>query len=392
MKKILCLLLLAGIFVSCEKNTPLYPEKKFDRVMIYYAFGYNDLTGQMKTNISEMKSGEYLPGAKDRNVLLIFNHFTRNSLDFKTPNDSYLIRLTRDGGTEKFDTLMTVSPKTVADVYVFNQVLEKVKKDFDAGSYSLVLSGHGTGWLPQGAFDSEEISPFYGRQPLYSIGQERVNSGGTSTDYFLDIPDMAPAIPMHLDNLVLDSCLMGNVESLYELRGCANYIAASAAPVSGKGFYYETMAKNLLLNNDPKAVCEDFFDKYKAYGSATSCLVKTSELAAVADSCKTLYANHRAQIEAVSQTGLQNYMDDYHPWFYDLEHLFIMAGIPEEELQPLYNAMAKCVIYKEATDTFFGITKIHYSGISTSPVQFMSDKLKKYYRTLEWNEYTSQLE
>jgi len=392
MKKILCLLLLAGIFASCEKNTPLYPEKKFDRVMIYYAFGYNDLSGQMRTNISEMKSGDYLPGANDRNVLLIFEHFTYQSYNYKIPNDSHLIRLTRDGGKEKFDTLMTVSPKTVADAVIFNQVLEKVKKDFDAGSYSLVLTGHGTGWLPQGAFDKEEISPFFGNQPLYSIGQERVIDSGVRTDYFLDIPDMARAIPMHLDNLVLDSCLMGNVESLYELRDCVNYIAASPAQVAGRGFHYETIAKDLLLNNDPQAVCKNFYDKYKNSSSVTSCLVKTSELASVAEACKALYSKYRTQINGVEQYGLQNYMDGNHPWFYDLEHLFIMAGISEEELQPLYDAMARCVTYKDATDTFWGCDKIHYSGLSTSPVQFMSDNLKKYYRTLEWNKFTSQLE
>jgi len=73
----------------------------------------------------------------------------------------------------------------------------------------------------------------------------------------MSIPALADALDESpIDLLILDSCLMGNVETLYELRNAAPFITASTAPIPQGGFDFSALVKNIVAASpDPEALC-----------------------------------------------------------------------------------------------------------------------------------------
>ena len=57
-----------------------------------------------------------------------------------------------------------------------------------------------------------------------SIGQSRHNG----RSYEIEIEDFAKAIPMKLDYILFDACLMGNLEIALNIAPYADYLVASA--------------------------------------------------------------------------------------------------------------------------------------------------------------------
>lgn len=377
------------LLTSCEKEQWQDLSKPFDRVMILYAFGYNNLTVNMERNINEICEGDYVPTLNSRNAILVFAHFTQNPYDYHTPNDSRLIRIyKKDDGKVVRDTLMSISPVSIAIPEVMNTILSHIRENYDSEHYSLVLSGHGTAWLPQGAYDRRDNEYI-----TASMGQERdSHPDGSYTDYFIDIPDFRKSVPMHLDHLILDLCLMGNVESVYEMRYMANEIVASPGQVPTSGFNYNRMAHQLLELKAPSClgICDDFYQKSK-YSSVTISYIRTSRLGELATQCSKLVDRYRDAILALDKSEPQAYCDSEHPWFFDLEDIFIKAGVPDTELAPLNYALRQAVPFQKATNTFFSIRKKHVCGLSMSLPQYIDREDIGYYRNLEWTKAISYL-
>jgi hypothetical protein len=216
----------------------------------------------------------------------------------------------------------------------------------------------------------------------------------------MEIADFAEAIPMKLDYLLFDACLMGGIEVAYELKDKCNMIAFSQAEVLAQGFNYKTITEHLLNNNEvayPDRVCQDYIDYYTAqsgaYKSATVSLIDCSKLEPIAEICSELFSKYREGLGKISPSKVQRFYTGNHHWFYDLKSIISQAGATEEELEQLQNALDECVLFKGHTPEFLSEFKITvFSGFSMYLPCNGGVELDKYYRTLKWNKATGLVE
>lgn len=391
------------------------------KVLLLYSAGYNSLVSYLKNNIEDLAAGWMPKERRADDVLLVYSHLATKRGDYTTPTSPVLVRFFKDRDDNIIrDTLKVYESTTLsASASQINNVLTYVKENFPARSYGMVFSSHATGYLPSGFYSSPsdyvfsdlrksfgingfrdrpapsryiEINSDPSLPDVKSIGQD-VNGG---LSYEVDIKDFAEAIPMKLDYLLFDACLMGGVEVAYELADKCDRIGFSLTEVLAEGFDYKTLASHLLGNksqSDPLSVCSDYFEHYDALSgdnrSATIALVDCSSMESLAEVCRELFEKYRQQIAAVSHSKVQRYFRSNYHWFYDLESIMNNAGASEQDMDHLRSALEDCVVYNRYTPSFMGSFKINECcGLSMYLPANGNKELDKYYRTLSWNQAT----
>lgn len=390
------------------------------KIMLLYSAGFNSLSSYLKDDIEDLKKGHIPTMMRPDDAIFIYSHFPIPGEGYKTQSSPTLVRLYR--GIDSVlvaDTLVIYPQGTVsASAQQVNEVLDYIRRNFRAKSYGMIFSSHATGYLPAGYFqnpvgESNEIGwmsaerrqmtvvPYVEpeRDPslpmVKSIGQDQVGTFGNYLSYEININDFADAIPMYLDYLMFDACLMGGIEVAYELKDKVGLVGFSQTEVLAEGYCYENITDHLLSGDepDPVSVCRDFFNQYDIqsgpYRSATISLIDCSRLDPLAELCRELFEKYADEIQALDHRNVQPfYRDDKH-WFYDLESILVNAGISAEELTRLYGALDECVVYKAHTPEFMSEFRINtFSGFSMYLPNKGSEYLDNFYRTLEWNKDT----
>ena len=405
--------------ISCDPyGLGTTKNKQYNRVMLLYSAGYNNLASYLKGDIEELKRGG-LPTAKAEDVVLVYSHFPTSS-GYNTPTNPTLVRLTsRKDKTVYADTLFTFPDDAIsASAEQIENVLTFVKDNFKAKSYGMIFSSHATGYLPTGYYQDPEngssliewadgigrrltAAPYIELEydpslPMVkSIGQDQVGTSGSYISYEINLNDFADAIPMQLDYLLFDACLMGGIEVAYELKEKVGKVGFSQTEVLADGFCYENLTTHLLGGDtiDVVSVCTDYFNQYEVqsgvYQSATISLIDCTKLSPLAETCKDLFSRYSDVIKTLDHNKVQKfYRMDKH-WFYDLESILINAGINENELAELHAELDECVIYKAHTPKFMNDFKIHtFCGFSMYLPSHGSEKLDTFYKKLKWNQDT----
>lgn len=416
------------VIIGCEKIcTEECTGKESERkVMLLYSAGYNSLRNYLLDDIKELKEG-WLPGnGCNEDIVLVYSHTPKARGAYNTPTTPYLIRLySTEDGTAVADTLITYEEGTItSSAMQLNKVLTDVSKAFPAESYGMIFSSHATGYLPAGYYTDPDNYQYYSMMmksrsfcnipvavpymepewdpsmPMVkSIGQDQVGSSGDYLSYEINLPEFAAAIPMKLDYILFDACLMGGVEVAYELMGKCSKVGFSQAEVLAEGFHYKSITSHLLKKSipDPKAVCMDYFTQYDidkgVYRSATVSLIDCDKMEEVAQVCRRIFEANREGLSNINPDNVQRFYRGNKHWFYDLESIITESGADESELKDLYNALYKCVIYKGHTPEFMLEFEIDtFSGLSMYLPCNGGAELSKFYKTLRWNQATSLVE
>ena len=394
------------------------------RVVLMYLAGYNSLSDCFRDDLKDVMNGWLPAGSQKDNVLLVYDHQPQRDGDYKTPTSPYLLRLTAgNDGKARIDTLVTYPEGTISSSSVqVNKVLTYVKSNFPARSYGMTFSSHATGYLPAGYYSSPDsyvynenrsgtmsvgtsvpqAVPYHEPEHdpslprVRSIGQDQVSAFGRYVSYEIDLKDLAEAIPMKLDFLMFDACLMGGIEVAYELRGKCGKVGFSQAEVLAEGLDYTKIMPHLLGGEeaDLESVCNDYFIYYDSqtdplYRSATISLIDCDRLEPLAKACREIFSNHRETLEKIDPNMVQRFYRSGKKWFYDLESIAINAGASESEMNVLYDALDQCVMYKGHTPEFMCEFPIDtFSGFSMYLPRKNNIELNKYYKTLKWNEAT----
>ena len=254
------LILLAAVLLAGCNGIERPFTGTFDQVLIYYGMGYNNLSGNLRTNLDQLRS-DVLPGLSYDKAIVVFSHNTSVSGDYKTYNEPVLMRFYRGSdGKPVTDTLKVYDNMDVsASKESMRQVLEDVKERFPARRYGLLVSSHGTGWLPPGYNYNSEAPRQTRRKALAqpaqpwpetkAIGNQYLGSSANTT--WVQLEDFAEAIPMHLDYLILDNCLSGAVEVAYELKDVCDRLVISPAEILTAGMVYSTLSWDMFAGGDP---------------------------------------------------------------------------------------------------------------------------------------------
>lgn len=139
----------------------------------------------------------------------------------------------------------TGSPDTIGSF------IEFAVGHYPADRYALVLWGHGGGWMglcPDGA----DILTL---PELRSALEEAETTTGAG-----------------IDLLAVDACVEGTLETVYELRKCADFFVASEKTVPGEGYPYDLVLGDLadepdMTPDELGATIVDRFAEWAAYGS-----------------------------------------------------------------------------------------------------------------------------
>lgn len=395
------------------------------KVLLLYSAGFNSLSNYLKDDIEELCSGWIPRKRRADDVILVYSHLPKSRGQYSVKTSPVLFRLWAESdGTVVRDTLEIYEPGTIsASAGQLNEVLSYVKECFPAKGYGLIFSSHATGYLPSGFYSKPESYKFM-EGAMYSWGERKrrqpvpvpyiepeqdpdlpaVKSIGQSVDgtlgYEIDIRDFAEAIPMKLDYILFDACLMGGIEVAYELAGKCDKVGFSQTEVLAEGFNYKTLASHLLGNrssSDPASVCEDYFTQYDiqegVYRSATISLVDCNSLEPLAELCSNLFDRYSEQIKVIRSSEVQPFYRSSKHWFYDLQSILEKAGITVSEKSDLTEALEKCILYKGATPSFMEEFPIKtFCGFSMYLPSHGHPELDKYYKTLKWNKATGLVE
>ena len=393
------------------------------RVLVLYSAGFNSLSSFLLEDIEDLKKG-YLPNdRRNDDILLVYSHVPTKSGIYSVNNSPVLTRLYRTlDGEVVSDTLKVYDVESIsASADHMRDVLTFVMDEFPAKNYGMIFSSHATGYLPSGYYASSDkfeggqflaaermsacvgpvpvpyVEPEFDESypPVKSIGQTVSASGNRTVSYEMDIKDFAAAIPMHMDYILFDACLMGGIEVAYELKDVCDVVVFSQAEVLAEGLNYTTLADHIFGNEDSRLVdvCKDYFTQYDnqtgVMRSATISLVDCRKLEPLASTCRTLFSAYRNKINSLNYMNVQRYYRSSFHWFYDLESILVQAGISQDELTALRRDLDGCVMYKANTPSFMNSFNIDvFSGFSMFLPSHGGDYLKSYYKTLEWNKAT----
>ena len=417
----LALMILMALTLSCAKDsyyeinssskegTPYTPKSSGRissagnrNVMIMVSGGKNSLSGWLQDDINDLISGEesFIPGDyPSDNVLMVLS---RNGYGNAANVPSYLYRVSKNKhGVVVLDTLRKWEG---ADAQIFGNTvlrdaLTTVKERIPAKSYGLVISSHGTGYLPDGYYadggEAYEQTHSAKSRSLRSLGQDVDPEGAVE----MELKRLRESIPYHMDYILLDACFMGGVETAYELKDKTDLIGFSQTEILAEGFDYKTITTRLLQDEpSPLQVCEDYFNQYKDKSSslgATISLVRTDGLDNLAQVCKVLFQKYRTEISEVNANKVQRYWrtsisGPERSYFYDLRDILSKSGVSEEEMAELDNALAGVVMYEAHTDVFMNnINLTDCCGLSMFLPNKGLNALKNFYRdNIGWNTAT----
>lgn len=391
------------------------------KVMILYSAGFNSISRYLSEDIEDLADGWIPRKRRADDVILIYSHLPYTHGQYSRATSPVLFRLySESDGSVVRDTLVRYEEGTIAaHAPHFNDVLTYIHDNFPAKSYGLIMSSHATGYLPSGFYTkpdnyefTEDMAYSWGMrrerkpvpvpyvEPVQEPGMPAVKSIGQhyngSVSYEMDIRDFAEAIPMKLDYILFDACLMGGVEVAYELVGKCDMVGFSQAEVLAEGFNYTTLTSHLLGNkatSDPYSVCKDYFEQYDILSgierSATISLIDCNRLENLAATCRNLFSSYADEMERIPADRVQRFYRSSHHWFYDLMSILENAGMNNEEKSELQDALDECILYKASTPSFLGEFSINtFSGFSMYLPSNGHEELDKYYKTLKWNKDT----
>lgn len=398
---IIALAVAAAGLVSCGKSCPESQRpQSYRQVFLYYMAGYNNLSSYLLENLSDLERG-VLPSKSRDQAILVFSHTTKASYDYTTPNSPCLIQIYREKGRCVADTI-SVYPESMssASASTLKTVLEDVRSLFPADSYGMLFSSHATGWLPEGYLNSSArtsaSSESLQSYPLTkSVGAQYNGSSRNSEE--IELSEFAAAIPMKLDYIIFDACLMGGIEVAWELRDVCDMLVFSPAEVIARGFIYQPISWNLFSGQTPDLgqICRDYFSYYDSQTgqmrSATVSLVDCRNLQPLADCFREILSQHRDMIP-FSRDKCQAYFYDSKEYFFDLRDFASCLGATEAELDRLDDALAGCVAFHAETPTFFDLRLERCCGLSTYIPSEDFPVLNSFYKTLAWNSQTGLVE
>ncbi len=406
-----------------EPENPLPPpiqQPEVSRTILVYVVANNTLgNGSINsgTRYDYLDLDEMLKGAKagylNGGRLLVYHDGAKGSVTMK--------EVTADGIVE----LKTYGDESPLAVSTMRNVLDDMRTLAPADEYGLVLWSHSSGWRNPG-LDPEDPEED-GEEP----GEEGDAGNGTDVDennpdsksrsaslLEFDLPvhyswgidgknEMSiPALGRALSdqNLIFvyfDCCFMGNIESVYQIRGAADYVIASATEVPLGGMRYDLNLANMFKYDiDYKGIAKCTYDYYNAFDDMWRSISMSvydmsmiEELAVVAGD--VFVANPGAEVD---RDKISSYSDSktFSKSFFDLKQYVNALSADDNKVNTFNQVFDKFVVYTDHTPYMWwdGVSEIDKSvvpldgtnGLSCYVLTGENDSkatmLK--YRELEW--------
>lgn len=363
---ILCFLVSSASFVSCKEDEPRQVVVEKEHTLFMYYPWSSNLLAYFETNLSDMEIAMQRNGLANQHVVVFLATSATEAEMFV-----YSIANGKFQRTKLKDFHFETPAYTTAEG--IKAILEIVKASAPAKNYSMIIGGHGMGWLPVNHSRAVYRLPERMHWDYEDAFPTRF-FGGTSSLYQTDITVLATGISqagLHFDYVLFDDCYMASVEVAYELREVADFLVASPCEIMAYGMPYERVGKYLLGNPDYRRVCEEFYEFYAAFSPpcGTLSVIDCRETDAMAAVMKKINATF--EFDETNQ-GLVQRLDGYTPViFYDFGD-YVKHLCNDETLLDEYNRqLERTVPFKTHTEFYYSqsagkIRILDYSGLTIS--------------------------
>ncbi len=363
---------------SAGGTDPVVPETPSDpssrpsgktRTVLVYMVASNNLGNVYdKNDLAEMKAA-----ASDIvNGTLLVYHVPRRAAD---PIRLYEIK---PDGTEHVVKTYDASEPSVS-VKRMRRVWADAKEYASADSYGMVLWSHGNGWLVDGMTDADAPVTF-------SYGQDNGKKMNTSA--------LAVALEgQGLDFIYFDCCLMMSAEVLYDLRGCAPYIAGSVTELPVDGMRYDLNIKPFFSESPREAMIKAADNTFVHYNTqldpadrtCSMSVVDTSKIPALAEATRLVYETSTFPAPAGYAPQRFTAPSFGKCYYFDLAHYVDAIATDTQALARWHNAIDEAVIYKNCTPRLWDeIALDTHCGISTYIFSSEQTAATKGYNTTAW--------
>ncbi|MFR9566794.1 MAG: clostripain-related cysteine peptidase, partial [Rikenellaceae bacterium] len=268
MRRFIYLLIFTLIFTAllgCSKDDSSNEYKQLtDEVapqttLIYFAG--RSLSSNFLNNISDIESA-VASGALGEGRFIVFYPTTSTS--------ATLYEIYRDGDNSSTRTEITqYSNFQSVTSSSFTTIINKAKEYAPADTYNIIISGHGTGWVPT-TMSMRSLSSFIDFDAYREQSNIPTRYIGSSSNGRMEISDLKSALESSnttFGYILFDACFMSSIEAFYDLRDLSDYIIASPCEVMSYGFPYEKALPYLFSDNghsvDYEGVCRSYYEFYK---------------------------------------------------------------------------------------------------------------------------------
>ncbi len=255
-------LLFGSVFVSCRKDSP--PGPKANRnTLLMYVVGDNSISSDMQRSVNLVISRMDPKYLADNTVLI---YVDANAYSGRSALPQLLEVVVDTEGKSTSRVVAEYEEKNSADAAILGEMIAIMRRDYPATErYGLMISSHGSGWLPGDFLTLLRSSR--------AVGQDGKN--------WIEIDALAEAIPNDLFEYILfDDCFMGAVEVAYALRNDADYLIATPTELWGDGMPYAALGPCFFgARPDPEAFCDALYEEYDdpRLGSTVS-LIETARM------------------------------------------------------------------------------------------------------------------
>jgi hypothetical protein len=367
-----------------------------------YLIADNNLDDDFINNISDLESGLSTATNLPQGTIVVYYDGKTTLAGESVP---MLLKYEVDAKgklTTMRKVIKTYEEQNSCDGSVITKVLKDAISLCPASSYAMTIGSHAGGWLPT----DYETRWF-----------------GSDNGNRIDIPGLAKAISdtdVHFDYLLVDACLMSQIEVAYELRNAADYLILSPAEVMGHGFPYADITAELIGSDDIEdeviAIGQKFISYYsnlsaeeiaqdKSGGKnkwATIAVIKSNEIDNLTTATIDMINAYKDNMSIFTSSKLykmQNSCNYARSTFAYSSYDFLAfareltnGNIPTS----FQNALDRTVIYKDYVNEYVlsgvNIDPTSYSGIGCYIPYPNKTKWNDYYATLGWNKAVKILE
>lgn len=363
--------LLAGCHVSGEGTEKTSPPAR--HTLIMYFMGQNSLDSFLANNIEQVLRGVTYDFPDSSDIYIFFERNNAAPALWKVDKPSKRGEKATQRILKQYEMeLNGTDPATM------NAVLEDVLgfEETPAQTYGLVVSSHGSGWLPASYSVQTPRSPGAGghaqsasiveetglEKPEGAITRwigEEIYNGAKS---YMGTDDLiAGMAPIDFDYIIFDACFMSSIEALYELRDHAKYIIASPTEIMGYGFPMHYVVP-VLFNHETSLMgrmvkAGDEFYRYYAsgqggYQSASIAVVDCGKLEEFSGAVRVAYDRGIRSVEPEWIQHLETVSIGH--TFHDLEDFLYSACALRSDFSDIqYRLYNEVMLYRNHTDKIY---------------------------------------
>ena len=385
-KVLLCFVFVITLFTSCDEfgigpgngssgnsggssggNSPELPYIKpfvkgdtVSRTLLLYIMAENSISDYLEYDYNEIVRSAYkLPD--DVRMFVFFDNSDTTRLPSLVQYHPYNGRV--------YENVVYAFEEDVcsSDTTILGKVLDTIFDNYPTNAFDLVMGSHADGWVRHHAKSAPN------RIIGIDNGRNSYRDDITITIEIEELAALLERMPVKVDRLMFDACLMQCVEVAYALRNAADWIIASPAEIPADGAPYDKVIPEFF---NPASGVEGVMNEYKKaydneYYAAVLSAIRTSSMQELADTTRIYVEKYFNADTLRNYTSCLAYAPKIVPAYYDVNSVmkkFLDTG----DYEHWRSVFDKAVPYIMVSDSKSGNSKV-WSNKSNSLVYITDD-------------------